>query len=53
MARDGQVFFIHNRVETIEAIAALSERAFLEAATDSPDGFEMRASLFSMTRTLN
>jgi transcription-repair coupling factor (superfamily II helicase) len=26
MARDGQVFFIHNRVETIEAIAALIQK---------------------------
>jgi len=33
------------------AIAALSKRAFVEAAADT-DGFEMRISLFSMTRTL-
>lgn len=37
---------------SVPAIAALSEQAFLEAAVDSPDGFEMRISLFSMTRTL-
>lgn len=36
---------------SVAAIAALAERAFVEAAADS-DGFEMRLSLFSMTRTL-
>ncbi|MFL5318540.1 MAG: hypothetical protein ACJ790_02715 [Myxococcaceae bacterium] len=35
-----------------EAIGELSRMAFDEAALDSPDGFEMRVSLFSMTRTL-
>ena len=34
-----------------EAIGELSRRTFLEAADDT-DGFEMRVSLFSMTRTL-
>lgn len=34
-----------------DAIAFLAERAFVEAAADT-DGFEMRISLFSMTRTL-
>lgn len=34
-----------------EAIGELSRRAFVEAAADT-DGFEMRVSLFSMTRTL-
>ncbi len=34
-----------------DAIEALSLRAFVEAAAET-DGFEMRASLFSMTRTL-
>lgn len=34
-----------------KAIRELARRAFLEAAEDT-DGFEMRASLFSMTRTL-
>lgn len=33
------------------AIGELARRAFIEAAADT-DGFEMRASLFSMTRTL-
>lgn len=33
------------------AIGELSRRAFIEAAADT-DGFEMRVSLFSMTRTL-
>lgn len=37
---------------SVPAIAALSTRAFLEAAADAPDGVEMRISLFSMTRTL-
>lgn len=36
---------------SVPAIAALAVRAFREAAADS-DGFEMRLSLFSMTRTL-
>lgn len=36
---------------SVPAIAALALRAFREAAADS-DGFEMRLSLFSMTRTL-
>lgn len=35
-----------------EVIADLAERAFTEAAADATDGFEMRISLFSMTRTL-
>jgi adenosine deaminase len=35
-----------------EVIADLAERAFAEAAADATDGFEMRISLFSMTRTL-
>jgi len=35
-----------------EVIADLAERAFVEAAADATDGFEMRISLFSMTRTL-
>lgn len=34
------------------AIRVLSTLAFEEAVTDSPDGVEMRISLFSMTRTL-
>lgn len=34
-----------------DAIEALALRAFIEAAAET-DGFEMRASLFSMTRTL-
>ncbi len=37
---------------SVEAIAALAGVAFEEAAQDSPDGFEMRVSLYSMTRTL-
>ena len=36
---------------SVSAIAALAVRAFREAAADT-DGFEMRLSLFSMTRTL-
>jgi len=36
---------------SVAAIGALADRAFREAAADS-DGFEMRVSLFSMTRTL-
>lgn len=36
---------------SVEAIGALAELAFAEAAADC-DGFEMRLSLFSMTRTL-
>ena len=35
-----------------EVIADLAELAFIEAAADAVDGFEMRISLFSMTRTL-
>ena len=37
---------------SVPAIAALAGLAFEEAAADSPDGFEMRVSLYSMTRTL-
>ncbi|MGA9524108.1 MAG: hypothetical protein WBV82_21790, partial [Myxococcaceae bacterium] len=37
---------------SVEAIRALSQIAFEEAAVDSPQGLEMRLSLFSMTRTL-
>lgn len=36
---------------SVPAIASLAARAFREAAADT-DGFEMRLSLFSMTRTL-
>ena len=36
---------------TVDAIAELARLAFVEAAHDT-DGFEMRVSLFSMTRTL-
>src|SRR5690606_32371262 len=36
---------------SVPAIAELSRLAFLEAAAET-DGFEMRLSLFSMTRTL-
>ncbi len=35
-----------------EAIGELSRLAFEESVADSPDGLEMRVSLFSMTRTL-
>ncbi len=37
---------------SVEAIRALSRIAFEEATVDSPQGLEMRLSLFSMTRTL-
>ncbi len=37
---------------SVEAIRALTQLAFEEAAIDSPQGLEMRLSLFSMTRTL-
>lgn len=37
---------------SVDAIAALAERAMREAVVDSPDGCELRLSLFSMARTL-
>lgn len=55
-AGDAQVFYqcitkARAAYVSEQAILELARRAFLEAAADT-DGFEMRVSLFSMTRTL-